>query len=364
VRFPIPRRVRLGHLAVGALCSTSVVYLSLKSAGGDGGLKVVAHDQLAVAVDYRTGNLAAIDQPGTRAFLPWFQDVVRLDRRPVEYVMAGNERLDPNHVPRLLVRASDGTTYGFERVEIQYALDADQPQKALTEMGAGGAYRDGLLDALARPVLRDAFGRLSPREAVLPAKKQAATEAVRTELGLALAPYGIEVLEVSVSKPIFSKKYEQTISRRRVADEDTERMGRELDELVRGQAARLTQLRGMETLKAQKELSKLEAALAQARWVASRAVAEAEADARATLEVARRSRDEKLAEADARVETYAKENEGFRAQIGALAAQGELAVRAALIESLASVPVTVEPFESRDAANARQAGRDLAGGVE
>ena len=118
---PRPRFRRLAlELPLVLVAASLIIYCALRMRANDGGLITVADHQAAVLVDFRTGRLTPDVSPGTKTFVPWLQRWYRLDRRPIEYVMEGNEHLHENRVPRLLVRGSDGTSFLFERVELQY----------------------------------------------------------------------------------------------------------------------------------------------------------------------------------------------------------------------------------------------------
>ena len=208
------------------------VYLSLRHSIGDGGILLLKDHEVLVRVDNLSGELQADDRPGAHTSLPWLEALHRLDRRPLRYVMGtGGGEVDRT-APNLVVRGRDGANYGFGQVELQVALDPALADVALADNGGDREMILRLVDAYARPTLRDAFGRYTPREIVLPEVKQAGTAAALEDLQGALARHGVRVLELSVSKPIFEPKYQEVIHRRKVAEQDTERLAREEQELV------------------------------------------------------------------------------------------------------------------------------------
>ncbi|GEM_PF-6783122 len=241
------------------------VYFSLRHVAQDGGWATVHDYQVAVFADHVGHELEDVERPGMQTFIPWFQEVFILDRRPVEYIMAGDTRQDANHVPVLVVRGREGTCFSFERVEVLYALASGSGTNALLDSGPRDGFTRGIVDAYARGALRAAFGRLTPSEVVLPDAKQAATLAAKQDLALSLERHGLRVLELSVSKPKFSVKYEQTIRRREVADQDVFKINVERTQMLAGRAAILEHVRGQKALELERMRETLGSAIQKAR---------------------------------------------------------------------------------------------------
>ena len=240
------------------------LYIALRHVAQDGGMATVHDHQLAVFADHLAHDLENIERPGVQTFLPWFQEVYCLDRRPVEYIMAGNERLDSNHVPTLVVRGREGTCFSFARVEVLYALAPEAATRALLDSGPASGFKDGIVDAYARGALREAFGRLTPTEVLLSNAKQAATLAAKEDLERSLQRHGLTVLEVSVSKPTFSGKYEETISRRKVADQDAFKVNVERTQMLAGRTAILEQARKEKELELERMRETLQSSIRKA----------------------------------------------------------------------------------------------------
>jgi hypothetical protein len=253
------------EIAVALVTFVSSLYLALRHVAQDGGIATVHDHQLAVFADHLGHDLQNIERPGVQTFLPWFQEVYCLDRRPVEYIMAGSQRLDANHVPLLVVRGREGTCFSFERVEVLYALAPEAATRALLDSGPDNGFKQGLVDAYARGALRAAFGRLTPAEVLLSNAKQAATLAAKEDLERSLERHGLTVLEVSVSKPKFSAKYEQTISRRKVADQDVFKINVERTQMLAGRPAILEQVRGQKKLELERMRETLQSAIQKAQ---------------------------------------------------------------------------------------------------
>lgn len=338
------------ELPLALLLATVGVYLVLRDRVGDGGLALLDDGQVLVRVDHLSGELTSEDRPGAHTFVPWLQEVHRLDRRPVRYVMGGGDDAVDLRAPALIVRGRDGSSFSFPRVEIHAVLDSERAEVALIDHGGERANAARLVDAYARPVLREAFGRATPREIVLPDAKQAAGNRAREELGAALARHGIRLLELSVSKPRFPQEYQETIQRRLVADQDTDRIVRERAELEASRAERLAEVRENGERALTDLRRELADQLADARRAAARTVAAATVAADERLAAATLERDEQVARANVETAHFRAEAAAFSVQLAELEEQGPLAVRAALVERLGSIrfEFTPAPREAAD----------------
>lgn len=351
-RIPAPRdtgrrgRALLEALVV-VLLALVICYQALKSFAGGGSVEEIADNEAAVVLDYMTGEGRVVVDPGFQTVVPYLQEVFTVDKSPVEYVMQGNDVATGSHVPRLVVRARDGSSFWFEHVTVQYSVSTQRLAAVIEDAGPGDGFKEELVDAFARPILRDAYGLYSAEEIVLPENRQAAALVARDRLAAALAPHGIEVLELSASKPMFAKEYEATIERRKVAEQETDSLGLKTGELEAERAERLAKIAREKALELEKVRGKLEGQAESARLEGLRRRAAADAYEAGRLLAGRLELAEKTSEAEARAAKYAKEAEGFLAQAGALAEQGELAVRAALVEKLSSVEFQLAPYSRR-----------------
>ena len=323
------------------------VYLVLRAQVGDGGLAIVHDHEVLVHVDHMSGELSASDRPGSHTFVPWLESVVKLDRRTLRYVM-GTGDLDgvDRCAPALVVRGRDGANYAFGRVEIQAALDPARADVALVDHGGDPEELLAWVDAYARGKLRDAFGVFTPREIVLPDNKQKATEAAYRSLTAALARHGIQVLELSVSKPQFAPKYQETIDRRKVAEQDVERLKREQIELQATAQDRAQSVTAIEERKEALLVLELKEAMRQAERADKEMRAIALRDAEDSEGAALLKRDEDLARAKVIESRHHADAEAFRARLAAIESQGELAVRAALVERLGTITFDIVPYEA------------------
>lgn len=351
--MPAPRLRRLiaraaELIAILALAVLGVVY-AMARASSTGFFVDVEDHQAALFVDNRTGEVRVDDTPGYHALLPWLQDAYWLDKSPVEYTMTGDAWVNDNLVPKLVVRASDGATFWFDTVKVQYAIRPEDAWKVIRDAGAEYSWHHGPMDAFARSVLRDEFGRHTAEEITRAEVLRDATLRAKARLAQGLAGRGLVVHEILTSKPVFPDEFESIVQRRRLADREIETLVQQLDQLRASREDRLAKLRRDKELAETLARDVLTNALAKADRDAMRARAEADDAYEAKIRAGEQRQAELLSQADSSVEKYTKEAEGFRARAEAVAAQGELAVRKRLIENLAKVEIVLEPFESKDA---------------
>ncbi len=89
---------------------------------GRGSIVEVRDTEVAVVVNYLTGESELVAMPGYRIFMPFFSQAFVFDKSPNKFVMEGEKDRDANHVSKLTVRANDGSNFWFETLEIQYQL--------------------------------------------------------------------------------------------------------------------------------------------------------------------------------------------------------------------------------------------------
>ncbi|MBL8862788.1 MAG: hypothetical protein JNK02_12380 [Planctomycetes bacterium] len=324
----------------------------LRRASGGQGLAEIRDTEVGIVLDAWSGERRVVDTPGYRPYLPWLQEVHTIDKSPNAFTFQGNRTLGLNHVPRLLVRARDGSSFWFEEITLQYALRVERAGAVLEDSGGGDAFKEELLRSHARAILRDEFGRYAAVDAGKPEALQAATRQSLERLNAALASHGIEVLEVSSPRPAFDKGYEDLINRRKLANQETERIQTQLASRAAAGSLREEQVRSEKAL----ELEKLEGNLARDVGAAEkervRAFAEAEvawAERVSQGRIAKAEKELQAAVLEAQVRGLA---EDARAHAESLRLHGAGLVRAALVEQLRSTAVQIVPY-SRDAAPQR-----------
>ncbi len=319
------------------------VFFGLRHLSGVEPVQVLGDAEVGVRLDRWSGDMTVLEGPGAHPFLPFLQEVAVLDRRPAEYVMQGDERSDGSHVPQLVLRARDGATFGFSQVVVQYVIDVPAAPRILSDSGPSASYKAKLVDLFAGPVLRAEFGRYTTGEVLDAANRQAATEAAKTALDGHLNRHGIKLLEIAVSKPEFAPEYETVFKRRLVANQDTAALRRDMTELEAGHEEHMAQVGRIKDSERKIILEAGQVALEKARLELLRGRAEADRQFAMRVKIAEMERAEKLARAERLDEQKREEAEALRLEIEDLAARGQSAVRAALVDRLEWIQFELEP---------------------
>ncbi len=337
-----------------------VGFVALLALTGRLGLITIDPEQVALKVNYATGSQTVINQPGYQIYLPFIEQVYPLDRRILNFEMRGDRFAGNSLVPKLTVRANDGSNFRFESVEIQYALIPSAVATVVADSGPGGGFKNEWIKAFTRSILRDEFGRYTAEQIADAATLQNAFSSAKERLGTALEPFGLRILDMPQQRPNFDPEYESAIEDRKVADQSVERLIAMEDQLRRERNQRLA---GVERLKSI-ELESLRGELDRERLGAERQAIEQRrsSDAYALERVAEGSAQQAQSIARARGLTaqYTMEAEGVQARANALAARGEIVVREAIIQKLARIKFTLLPY-SRDSEPKRLEHSGLAG---
>jgi hypothetical protein len=323
--------------------------LSIK-AGSPGWVRVRSHE-VAVVTDYLSKKSALVASPGVRWFVPYFQDVHVIDKSPSEFRMHGEKTAGDRDVPRLEVRASDGTRFHFEDLTLRYQVVPGQAELALKDCGSRERSHFELVRALVRGVLADEFGRYSPEQIVDADTIDLARQAARERINARLAPHGLLVGEIPASTPRFDEAYEQQGLRRRVAEQQITLIGAERIALAMEREQRLTKAaREVDSARARAK-GELEGQRIAAQTKALEARASAERYSLERASAAQRERAAREASARGRQARYKSEAEGFAEQVRAVGARGDQAVREAWIEALGRIELDLAPYErSRESA--------------
>jgi hypothetical protein len=196
-------------------------------------------------------------------------------------------------------------------------------------------------------VLRDEFGKYSATEVADPSNYQAARIECTTRLNELLQPHGIEIIDVITPKPRFDPLYEDAIDERKVAEQDVKRLKEEENRLLNERDRRLAGVEKEKTVEMEGLLGELTEKLKEAERHAIQVKKSAEAYSVERNAGGDALRMEKLAEAEGLRNKYTKEAEGIRDRAEALEKRGEVVVREAIIDKLASIRFTLIPY-SRD----------------
>jgi regulator of protease activity HflC (stomatin/prohibitin superfamily) len=369
-RPPLRRRRRRGGklTPLSAVALAAVVVIAAMAVTGRLGFINIRPDQVAVKVNYLTGDETPITSPGYQFYFPLMQDVFVLDKRVQSFEMRGNEYRSESFVPELTVRANDGSNFKFSSIELQYQLVPSQATRVLTSSGPADGYKAEWIKVFARSILRDEFGRFTAEEIADPGKLQMAFAGSEDRLNAELEPYGIRILDIPQMKPVFDPAYEEAIEDRKVADQDVERLIAMEDQLVQEREQQLAKVEREKSIEMEQLLGELDRERLESERAATQTRKSADAFAIERVAGGNAERSERVAQARGLVEKYTKEAQGVTAQAEALAQQGEVVVREALIEKLASIRFTFVPY-SRDPAPQRlehvdDRGGDAGRGVE
>jgi membrane protease subunit HflC len=348
-RFQLPRGVTSEKAWRWVAFGMLFVFIALFAGLGFGGITEVKDNEVAVFVNYLTGNVTVDTDPGNKIYIPFIQEVFTLDKSPNRFVMEGKSDTSTDHVRELTVRARDGSNFWFDTITIQYQLVPSQAGQLLSDSGTEDAFKKFWLMSYARSILRDEFGKFDPEEISNPANYSRAGVAAQDRMNDALRPHGIEVTQITMPKPRFSDEYEKAIEDRKLADQEVERLKAEALQLEKEKAKRLAEV---ESTKGQ-EFAALKGTLEAGRTTAEAEQIKLRREAGA-YKIQRTGEGEaerlaKIEEARGATEKYEKEAQGLLAKAEALAKQGSIVVVEALAEKLGDVEIEVVPYQRSDA---------------
>jgi len=334
----------LGMLVSIGSAGLFLILILVMAATGNLGVISIGDDQVAAQVNYLTGSREVITTPGYKIYIPFIQEVFPLDRTPQKYLMEGRRAVGDNHVPFLTVRASDGSNFWFESLEIQYAILPSKAAEILDDSGTGDGFKREWIRAYARSILRDEFGRFSAIEVADPSSYQAARIRSTERLNELLEPHGILVEQIITPKPRFDPEYEKAIEDRKVADQDVDRLKAVEEQLMQERAQQLALVDKEKEIEWQalqgdlvKDVKEAEREAIFVKKGADQYKVTREAEGQADL-------DRDTAVAEGLRAKYTKEAEGIQARTEALEHRGRVVVREALIEKLASITFTLVPY--------------------
>jgi hypothetical protein len=218
------------------------VLVIVLAAMGLGGIAEVKDHEVALIVNYITGSTEVDTIPGNKIFIPFVHEVFTFDKSPNKFLMEGKVDLDTDHVRELTVRASDGSNFWFESLEIQYQLLPPETQVVINDSGTGDAFKKFWLMAYARSVLRDEFGKFDPEGISNPSSYSKARVDSQVRLNTLLKPHGIEIIQITTPKPKFVPDYEKAIEDRKLAEQEVERLKAKALQLRQEKAKRLAEI--------------------------------------------------------------------------------------------------------------------------
>ncbi|MGE4619996.1 MAG: SPFH domain-containing protein [Planctomycetota bacterium] len=311
---------------------------------GQGGIVDIADTEVAVVVNYMTGDEEIITTPGVIIFIPWFNEAFILDKSPNEFVMEGRQDLSTNHVRELSVRAKDGSSFRFSSMTIQYQLIPSKAAVVLQNSGPSESFKRNWVRAFARSVLRDEFGSYASNEIADPSNYSTATVNSKLKLNKLLEPHGIEIIQIITPKPSFDDAVEQAIEDRKNANQEVERLRIEQTKLTQEEIQLMAEAERTKASEFELTLGILKADKIIAEK--DRIQVEKSADAFKITEVNAGLAQEakQLQQARAMEVSARKEAEGLTARVEALETRGSILVREKLAEKLAAVNFRVVPY--------------------
>ena len=339
-------------ILAGVILVMMLVFGALMALTGNLGMESVADNQVAVKVNYMNGESDVRDTPGFMFYLPFLQEVYLLDKSPQKFLMEGDRVVDSNHVPRLSVRARDGSNFRFDDLEIHYRLIPSKASIIISDSGSKESFKRHWIRAYARSILRDEFGRFSAEEVANPTTYREATVEGQRRLNALLQSHGIEVIQIVTPKPSFDDLYEAAIEDRKVANQDVERLIAMEDQLLREREQKLAGVEKEKEIEMRSQQGELERLRLNAERDAIRITKAAEAYAIEQRARGQAEQAQKIARARGLTAKYTKDAEGLVAQAEALEERGEVVVREALIKKLRSIRFNLIPY-SKDPAPRR-----------
>lgn len=338
-----PRMPRGPLLALGVAAVLAVLAIGAVVSGRAGIVEVDAKE-VAVIVNYVTGSRKVVNSPGYSLFLPILGQAFTFDKSPQKFLMEGDRDVGANHVEKLTVRANDGSNFWFETLEIQYEIMPDRANLVLQDSGPGDGFKDNWVRAYARSILRDEFGKYSAEEVADPSNYSLATQQSTERLNAVLNPHGILVRQIITPKPKFEDRYEQTIEKRKVADQTVQKLKTRAIQLARERERRLADIERDRATEYELLLGQLEEKRISAEKDAVRQ--RFDADAFKITEVASGQAQEEMQIEQARglAEQARKEAEGLRARVEAVAKRGDVLVREALARKFATIVFEILPY--------------------
>ncbi len=332
---------------------TSIVLLLVFFGGlvfaGFGGVTEIQDNEVAVLVNYLTGEREVITQPGNKIFIPVVEEVFTLDKSANKFLMEGKTDQGTDHVRELTVRASDGSLFWFESLEIQYELLPQRSRNVIQNSGTKDAFKKFWLMSYARSILRDEFGKFNPEEISNPSNYAAARTEAQRRINEMLETQGISVVQITIPKPKFAAEYEKAIEDRKLANQEVQRLQAQAVQLEKEKVKRLTAIESEKGQAYAALKGELAAALTTAE--AEKIKVERQADA---FEIQRAGEAEAemtamIAQARGVTEKNRKEAEGLVAKVDALARQGRMVVIEALAKKLKSIEIDVVPYQRSEA---------------
>ncbi|NQU49192.1 MAG: hypothetical protein HQ519_11135 [Planctomycetes bacterium] len=350
----MPKMPKLPRKLIGFLGGLALLLIIGVGAvvSGRAGIVEISDTEVAVIVNYVTGNSEVVNRPGYRIFLPFLEQAFIFDKSPQEFKMSGDRDIDDNHVRKLTVRAKDGSNFWFEDMTIQYRLIPSASNLVLNDSGSSDAFKQNWVRTFARSILRDEFGKFSSEEVADQSNYTEATTRAKQRLNEDLLKHGVTINEIITPKPKFEERYETSIADRKAANQEVEKLKENAIRLIRQRERRLADIERDKATEYELLLGDLEAKKIGAERDAVQIRKSAEASRISVSADGKATEARLLQEAEGLVAKAQKEADGLTAKVLALAARGDVLVREALAEKFARIQFEIVPYR-RDPAPIR-----------
>ncbi len=343
-QMPKMPNVNKKGIFIGAISILLLIFVVGAFISGKGGIIEVKDTEVAVIVNYLTGDEEIVNRPGYKVFIPFFAQAFVFDKSPNQFTMEGDQDRDANNVRKLTVRANDGSNFWFDTFKLHYRIMPGKADLVLHDSGPGNNFKQNWVKAYARSVLRDEFGRFSTEEIADSGKRKIATDRSRERLNEMLDAHGIFIMEVLTPKPTFEAQYERAIQDRKVADQEVQKLIGKAKQLEQERERRLAGIERDKATEYELLLGTLEKDRISEEKVAVQVTKTA--DAYSIGRIAEGQAAERRLTEEARgLELQArKEAEGLTAKVEALAARGDILVREELARKFAQITFEIIPY--------------------
>lgn len=297
-------------------------------------------EEIGVRLETMSGELELLSSAGYHWVVPGMSEVFRISRAPVTIVYGGER----NERPRLAVRAADGTSFDFDEVRLTYRVSESGALRFVRDSGTDTRRAADWVANLARPILREEFGAHTVQQVTDALVVDEARNRAVDRLTEELIEHGIELVGITASKPNFDRNYETAIAKRKVADQEAERLIEDLDDKLRERTDRLAKAE-LETAARDQQLDgdiEQERIAAETNALKARGAVDSWAIKRLS------EADSYNAELTSKAATVRAKGEAtvalFESELLSLAAQGDAAIRERWIAALSKTKFRLTPM--------------------
>lgn len=300
------------------------------------GITIVKPGEVAVIMNNLTGDTQVQVTNGTIVHLPFgMTKVYKIDKTQQPIRMKGYDGVQ--------IKTNDGSNVDMN-VEVQYQIIPSEVKKIIEDIGRGDRYKQGLVRAYARSIIRDTLGTLSVTEIADPSNRDGKLDESKKKMEESLLKYGIAVTLITATNPRFNSDYEMMIKKRKEADQEVRNQKSAqitAQQEQYKQVAEATRIKKVEIRKAEGELAaKIIAVNEQSKQMLEKAEAEGytlEKEGEQALVEGKNESEAILIEGLAKAEAIKKLSEAYEKG-------GQALVREALAEKFRGVTLEGRPY--------------------